>query len=415
MTTETLFRPEAVAHATRRLDGEILLSARLSVWAVLGVVAAILALGIWFAATATYARKETVVGVLSPEAGVVRAVAPRTGVVTELLVSTGDVVDRTTPLARIGMPERSNDDGEAAVLARTLAAQRRAHVDGLAATIRRSDLDAERLEERGASLRREAESVRTQMRRQAYRVMVATRNLRRTSELVGNGHLSRSDRDAAAAVLVDARHALSALRRDAEGLEREMADVAARIHAIPATVAAARAETEGAVAGLDERIARLSMEMERVVVSPIAGRIDALAVRIGQSVTSGSAIAVVVPAGEELVADLFVPSRAVAFIAPGQPLRLKYEAFPFQRYGAQDGVVADVAGAVLSPEEAGWPGLGVAEPVFRVRGRLAAQSLSAYGTGVPLRAGMRLTADIVVDRRTLLEWLLDPLYAVGRR
>lgn len=412
---EPLFRPEAVAYATRRLDGEVLVPARLSVWAVLGVVTAILALGTWFAATATYARKETVVGVLSPEAGVVRAVAPRTGVVSELLVSTGDVVERNTPLARLGMPERSNDDGEAAVLSRTLAAQRRAHVDSLAATIRLSGLDAARLEERRASLRREAESVRKQMRRQAYRVSGAARDLRRTAELVDKGHLSRSDRDAAAAVVVDARLALSALTRDAEDLEREMSDVAGRIHAIPAAVAAAQAEMEGAVAGLDERIARLSMEMEQLVASPIAGRIDAVAVRAGQSVTSGSAIAVVVPVGEDLVADLYVPSRAVAFVAPGQPLRLKYEAFPFQRYGAQDGVVADVSGTVLSPEEAGWTGIGLEEPVFRVRGRLGAQSLSAYGTGVPLRAGMRLTADIVVDHRTLLEWLLDPLYAVGRR
>ena len=412
---EPLFRPEAVAHATQRLDGEVLLPARLSVWAVLGVVGAILALGTWFAATATYARKETVVGVLSPEAGVVRAVAPRAGVVSELLVSTGDVVDRNTPLARIVMSERSNDDGEAAALSRTLTAQRRAHVDSLAAAIRLSDLDAARLEERRASLRRDAESVRKQMSRQAYRVSGATRDLRRAAELVHKGHLSRSDRDAAAAVVVDTRHALAALKRDAESLEREMSDVAGQIHAIPAAVAAAQAEMEGAVAALDERIARLSMEMEQVVASPIAGRIDALAVRPGQSVTSGSAVAVVVPVGEDLVADLYVPSRAVAFIAPGQPLRLKYEAFPFQRYGAQEGVVADVSGAALSPEEAGLTGIGLAEPVFRVRGRLGAQSLSAYGTGVPLRAGMRLTADIVVDRRTLLEWVLDPLYAVGRR
>ena len=95
--------------------------------------------------------------------------------------------------------------------------------------------------------------------------------------------------------------------------------------------------------------------------------------------------------------------------------RLKYEAFPFQRYGAQDGVVTEVSRTVLSPEETGIPGIRLAEPVFRVRGRLAAQRLDAYGASVPLRAGMLLSADIVVDRRTLLEWLLDPLYAVGRR
>ena len=412
---EPLFRPESIAHATRRLDGAVLLPSPLSVWAIGGVVAALFALAAWLASTATYARKETVVGVLSPEAGVVRAVASRTGVISELLVSTGDVVERNSPLARIGMLDRSDDDNHAAVLSRTLAAQRRAHVDSLGATIRRFDLDAERLEDRRSSLRREVDAVRKQMRRQASRVSVAARDLRKSTELVDNGHLPRSDWNVAKAVLVDARHVLSALRSHAESLEREVSDVAAQIDAIPAAVATARAETKGAVAALDERMARLTMEVVQVVAAPIAGRIDALAVRVGQFVVTGSAIALVVPVGEDLVADLYVPSRAVAFIAPGQPLKLKYEAFPFQRYGAQDGVVAGVSRAVLSPEEVGLPGIGLTGPVFRVQGRLAAQNLSAYGTSVPLQAGMRLTADIVVDRRTLFEWLLDPLYAVGRR
>ena len=59
--------------------------------------------------------------------------------------------------------------------------------------------------------------------------------------------------------------------------------------------------------------------------------------------------------------------------------------------------------------------MAFSEPVFSARGRLAAQTVQAYGTSVPLRAGMLLSADIVIDRRTLVEWLLDPLYAVGRR
>lgn len=412
---EPLFRTEAVAQATRRLDGAVLLPAPLPVWIVGGGAIAVLALAAWFASTATYARKETVPGRLSPETGTVRAVASRGGVVAELLVSEGEVVAPNAPLARIGMLDRSRDDSDAAVLARTLAAQKDAHLEAAAVAARRLELDARRLEDRRSSLRRELDDVASQTRLQAYRVSVARRDLGKAADLARRGHLSRSDRDAAAAALVDARHGLSGLRRTAEALEREVADVGAQLAAIPEAEAAARADAAGAVAGLEERIARLGMEVEHVVVAPVGGRVDALPARAGQSVGPGSPVAVVVPVGEELVAELYVPSRAAAFVAAGQPLRLKYEAFPFQRYGAQDGVVAEVSRTVLSPAETGTAGIGIAEPVFRVRGRLAAQTLDAYGASVPLRAGMLLSADIVVDRRTLLEWLLDPLYAVGRR
>ena len=412
---EPLFRTEAVAHATRRLDGAVLLPTPLPLWIVGGCAFAVLALAAWFASTATYARKETVLGWLSPEAGMVRAVAARGGVVSELLVSKGDVVERNTPLAKIRMLDRSKDDSDAAVLARTLVAQRNAHLEASAVAVRRLELDVQRLQDRQSSLRRERDDVGSQVRLQAYRVSVARKDLGKAVELARRGHLSRSDRDAAAAALVDARHALSGLRRTAESLEREMVDVGGQLAAIPEAEAAARAEAEGAVAALDERMARLKMEVEHVVVSPIGGRVDALPASPGQAVRPGSPVAVVVPVGEDLVAELYVPSRAAGFVTAGQPLRLKYEAFPFQRYGAQDGVVTEVSRTVLSPEETGIPGIRLVEPVFRVRGQLAAQDLDAYGASVPLRAGMLLSADIVVDHRTLLEWLLDPLYAVGRR
>ena len=102
-------------------------------------------------------------GWLSPQTGTVRAVSSKAGVVAELLVSEGAVVERHAPLARISMLDGSSHDSSAAVLSRTLAAQGRAHVDGLEATIRRFDLEAERLEERRSSLRREVESIGKQM------------------------------------------------------------------------------------------------------------------------------------------------------------------------------------------------------------------------------------------------------------
>ena len=373
---QPLFRQEAVAHATR-LEGRVLLPASVSVWLIGAVLAAVLGLAIWFATTATYARTETVQGWLSPAAGTVRVVASGRGVVSALLVAKGDVVERGAPLARIGLLDQSDGERGGPMLLRSLRTQREARERALRATVRRLALGAERLDARRSLLRDELADVEV--------------------ELAAAGP-ARSD-----------------LTRAAKRLERELFDVTKELETIPEAEAVARAEAEGALAGIDERLARLAMEVERVVHAPVGGRITALPVRIGHPVTPGACVAVVVPDDSELVAELFVPSRAAGFVAVGQPLRLKYDAFPFQRFGAQDGVVAEVSPAVLSPEESGYPAGQPAEPVFRVRGRLAEQRLDAYGTDMPLRAGMRLTADIVVDRRTLVEWLLDPLYAVGRR
>ena len=268
-----LYREEALRHAAGRLDGKVLLPSPLSTWLIGGVLVAALVLAASFAATASYARSETVRGWLAPESGVVRVTALSGGVVAELLASEGDRVAPDAPLASI----------------RPLA--------------------------------------------------------------VGAW---------------------------GEGPARPDA-------------------------------------LEYIVTAPIGGRVDALVVRPGQSLTAGSPVAVLVPSGDELVAELFVPSRAAGFINAGQTLKLKYEAFPYQRFGSQEATVDKVSLTVLAPEETGIPGMAFSEPVFSARGRLAAQTVQAYGASVPLRAGMLLSADVVIDRRTLAEWLLDPLYAVGRR
>ena len=92
-----------------------------------------------------------------------------------------------------------------------------------------------------------------------------------------------------------------------------------------------------------------------------------------------------------------------------------YQAFPYQTFGAARGSVRSISRTVLAPSELAIPGLTVQEPVFRVRVALDRQFVSAYGEKVPLQPGMLLTADVITDRRNLLQWLLDPLYAVGRR
>ena len=121
------------------------------------------------------------------------------------------------------------------------------------------------------------------------------------------------------------------------------------------------------------------------------------------------------PSGDELVAELFVPSRAVGLVGTGQTVELKYDAFPSQRFGRHEATVDKVSLTVLSGGEAGVAGLGISEPVFKARGRLAVQTVQADGAAVPLRAGMLLSAAIVIDRRTLADRLFEPSYAVGRQ
>ena len=110
---QPLFRAEAVAHATQRLDGEVLLPASLVTWGAVAFLVAVLALAAWFAATATFTRTESAEGWLAPDGGVARAVSRRDGTVHAFMVAEGDVVEAGAPLASVGMTREfsSGHDG----------------------------------------------------------------------------------------------------------------------------------------------------------------------------------------------------------------------------------------------------------------------------------------------------------------
>jgi membrane fusion protein len=212
-----------------------------------------------------------------------------------------------------------------------------------------------------------------------------------------------------------AEQELAGQRRQAISLERDISDINARLSAIPIEMETARAESRSAQANLEQRIIDAEAHRVQWVVSPVAGRVAALPVAAGQPVTAGATVAVVVPKEAKLEAELLAPSRAAGFIRTGQDVRLMLQAFPHQRFGTQKGKINAISNTVLGPAEISIPGLKIEEPVFRVRVGLTRESIDAYGETIPLQPGMLLTADIVFDRRSLVEWLFDPLFAVARR
>ncbi len=91
-----------------------------------------------------------------------------------------------------------------------------------------------------------------------------------------------------------------------------------------------------------------------------------------------------------------------------------YDGFPYQRFGTHAGTIISVSDAAISPGELAAP-LQIQEPVFLAKVALNKGTITAFGKERPLQADMLLTADIVQAKRSILEWMLDPLYALRGR
>ncbi|MCK6428581.1 MAG: HlyD family efflux transporter periplasmic adaptor subunit, partial [Burkholderiaceae bacterium] len=122
----------------------------------------------------------------------------------------------------------------------------------------------------------------------------------------------------------------------------------------------------------------------------------------------------VLPKGSGLQAQLLVPTRAVGFVQPGNEVVMRYEAFPFQRFGQYRGTVQAVSRTVWTPGEKVGP-MTVREPAYRVDVALERQTVSAGGQEIALRPGMLVNADILLEKRTVLEWIFEPVLELKGR
>jgi membrane fusion protein len=136
-------------------------------------------------------------------------------------------------------------------------------------------------------------------------------------------------------------------------------------------------------------------------------------------VTPGVALASLVPADAKLQAHLYAPSSAVGFLRPEQPVLLRYDAFPYQKFGSQHGRIEQVSLAPLSDAELAAQSTlaarGAQGPMYRIAVTLARQDIAAGAEVRPLVPGMQLEADVPIERRRLVEWLFAPVLGVADR
>jgi membrane fusion protein len=169
-----------------------------------------------------------------------------------------------------------------------------------------------------------------------------------------------------------------------------------------------------------QRAAESEAQSRLVLRAPEDGMVTAVVAERGQPVTPGVALASLLPADAKLQAHLFAPSSAVGFVHADQAVQLRYQAYPYQKFGHQAGQVMQVSRTPLQAAELAGLSLPARggdghEPLYRITVTLDHQAVQAYGRAQPLAPGMQLDADVMLDRRRLIEWIFEPLLSVTGR
>lgn len=419
-----LFRPQALTRPPTPYGRVAPLTPPSWRWITIGLALVILVAGVLLA-TASFARKETVVGRLRPSEGEFRVMTGRPGTVLALLVKEGALVHRGQPLLSIstetilGSGATTNARLMGSIAAERAALRDRKRNAGEAAGFKTRE---NRLSEQ--TLRAQAAALQAQRVKVERRLSLANEYFKAISQLKEKGFVRLSELKAREDEKLMLEQSLIQLDSERSQLLSQADQAAAAAMRAAAEAQSEQNSLQETMAGLEQRQVEAELQGGIIIRAAVAGRVTALRATPGKAVDANHPIMTILaspessrstPGATELVADLYVPPRAIGFIQRGQEVRIMVDAFPYQQFGTVAGRIDLVSRTALAPEELDPVENESKEPVYVVTATISPDSLKEFKRQQDLRAGMTVSADIILENRSLFEWLFSPLIASGRR
>jgi membrane fusion protein len=413
--SQDLFRKEVLEARRTQWLGGISLAQSLRMWllaAAAGTVALTVAL---FLVLGTYTRRSSVTGQLVPSKGLATVLAPVTGVVARVDIPEGGKVSAGQALALVTAPRATRDSGDTSqALEQRLRERHEGLSDARVAQLQVLSAQAEGLKTQLTAAQGELTQVENEIATRRQQIRIANETLERMRRLEDQRYVSILQIKQQESTALEYTSQMQGMQRQAVATRRSIAQLQQAIAELPGQRKNTEASYRRELAQLEQERVETEARGALEVVAPVGGLVATQLIKPGQAIQAGQPLLSLLPGDGRLEAELLVPSRAIGFIEQGDSVMLRYQAFPYQKFGHQQGTVERISRSALSSGELGAL-IGNAkqgEPYYRVTVSLAMQAMTAYGRVEQLKPGMLLDAEIMGERRRLIEWILEPLYSL---
>jgi membrane fusion protein len=356
-----------------------------------------------------YTRHERVGGIASSGFGAMKIYAPTSGIIVRRMVKDGDVVKEDQALFLISTERSTVAMGNASeAIAQELHRRKGALQSDMLLREKLYGVVAEKLQSSVRSNGIQDVRLARALELAWAKARSADAMVQRYRELLASGFASQ-------AALMEKDQDLATQQLGVEDLERQRESLLKDTASLKSQILEAKHQKDldlslinRNIADIDQQLVDTDAHREIVVRAQIAGTVTGVLADKGQAVSPASPLLAVLPPGEARDIQLYVPSSASGFVRPGTVVMMRFDAFPYQKFGQYRGIVQGMSLAPLTRSEIPSPVPGN-EDYYRVWVRADEPWVLAYGDKIKLQTGMRVEADLLLDRRKIYEWALEPI------
>ena len=425
-----LFRAESLEARKLAWQGRPALAAGLpatfTTFASMTLVAAIAAL-ITFG---TYARRVDMEGTVLPSAGLTTISSPSAGWIAALAVQEGETVENGALLYTLELDTATKDGKTQQQIINTQTAARIMLTQEIDRKTQMSEETRKQLLQKIENLKVQIAQLGGQITMHQGFFKTINKQYNLFLDLLERRQASLNEMQSREQNWMQAQSKLQELESSKLRLIGEVNDAEYQLANIAISTADDIDALKSRILDIDEKLANSEAHRSIEIRAPEAGMVTAIVARPGQVVSTGSPMLKIVPQPAIMHAELLAPSSAIGFIHQNERVLLRYSAFPYQKFGEYPGTVVTVSDAALTPEEVQSLLTGAQPmaqslltgaqptkqngPSYRIIVKPDTQFVKVYGEERKLPASMQVQAYALLDRRPLYQWILEPLYDIGR-
>lgn len=415
--TDSLFRKKALEHIKDNVHGDIIVIPPLSHTFIILFIVIWLGFLLFWLFNSHFARKETVNGWLEPASGVVKVYAQvNTGEIKQVLVNEGDKVTKGQPLIVINGGVTLADGS---YLEEGLLNEYKAQKSLLEQQLQRAEVTfgmnkVDIIQQIKAS-KEDISFISNQLSIISQRYTLLNKKFEKYKKIQADGHIAVDETNTILEQKLIISSEEQSLKRAKTAQINTLQQLEARQKLLPQEYQNVLAQLKSRLSEISQNIVQLQGQQAYIIKAPRTGVINGLQAKLGQQTRTNLPLLTIVPEEESIVANLLVPVRAAGFIEVGQPLDIRYHAYPYQKFGLYSGEILFISDAILLPSELRNAAISIQEPAYLIKATLDSESISAFGRNVALKSGMTLSADITLDDRNLIQWLFEPLLSLRGR
>ena len=416
-----LFRQEVLVHKkVSSWQGDTALPNTFSLKIFIVVLLVILTGIISLLVFGSYTERRTVSGYLTPIQGLVKVTSSSSGVVSKVFVKEGDNVNANQSLLVLQSQQYGQLGDYNSQIKKNLE-DRLSVINNQPPLLskdynERKNIAVEAIKDLDTKKKTNAEQIDLLKRK----ISISETNYKNYSQALAEGAVSVLEIQTIKEKLIELETQLNSLIENNKSLDSQIQTKMLEIKQIELQKQKELNDIQTQKSSINQSLLEVEKQITTIVKSPTSGKVTALNAQSNQLINQSKLLLSIIPSDSVLKANLLVPPSDNGFIKVGDNVSIRYDAFPYQKYGQAKGKIISISKTTINPTDIlDVGGVNLTnqnnQPFYLVDVALDNQYFNVDGAKKPLTTGMTFTADIRLENRKLYQWILDPLLSLRER